>query len=329
MKKTVIIMAAVAVAASFCGCNKQKEGEYAPKQKLVEVYQEYFDNEEGTWESDGKELTESYVWNGDVLQSVTYPDGDESVVETFEYDNQNRIIGSTFTIPSESGVIAKTQYVYNDDELTEMDILSDGEQVMSFKFTHTDGKITKMQILEYIDYDLDKKASFAKVMQYANPLRRMMPQQVVKDMDRVMAKAASKDYYGYDLVFTWDGDNVATMVADMMDTKITVSYQYDNKLNPYYGFLEMYSIEYNMMENALPLFSKNNPTKIAISATGEYSDSYQVSYTYQYDGKYPASSTMELSYTIQDYVYNEATGGYDLVNRTYQERIATTYIYAK
>lgn len=321
-------MAAVAIAASFSGCNKMEEGEFNPKQKLVEVYQETSDNESGTWQSYGNVLTEAYQWNGNVLESISYYDGREvaSVVETFQYDEKNRIIGSTMT---ENGFVVNTlttKYVYDDDELEEINIFENGTLISSYEFEHEDGKIVELQVR----YVSNKKVACTKALQYADPLRRIMPQQVAKEVNRIMAKAATKGEDGYAINFEWDGNNVSVLSTSFSDGSIKVTYKYDNKLNPYFGLFTMYSIESNMAGSGISLFSKNNPVEMSATTTMDTTiDSYSVNFNYQYEGKYPISSTLESPVVSYDYQYNEATGEYEVVETEYQQRVVTTYVYAK
>lgn len=315
-------MAAVAIAASFCGCNKMEEGVFNPKQKLVEVYQESSDNNGGSWQSRGKELAEAYTWNGKVLESIAYVNG--TVVETFQYDDKNRISGSTIIENAFIVSTITTKYVYDEDELEEINVFENGTLISSYEFEHEDGKISRIEV----NYP-DTKSACPKALQYADPLRRVMPKQIAENMNRVISMAAAKGNNGIYFDFEWDGKNISAISSAIEEMTFRVTYKYDNKSNPYSGLFDIYSITSNMVETATPLFSKNNPVEISVTMTGIFNDSYSVNVNYQYDGKYPISSTMETPVVSYNYQYNEATGEYETVETEYQQRTVTTYVYAK
>lgn len=325
MKHISMALATLAIAVSFCSCNKEKEGTYTPEQKLATVYVEETDNESGEWTTHGRFMTEKYAWEDDRLTSISYfHKGTPTVVETFNYDKNNRITGSTY---SGSGYTSDcySEYIYSGKKLSTINIYYKGRLSETYKFTHTNGKIT------HIDMELGQSSN-EKQLLTINPLRHILPQQATEILDHVLytQKNNSKNDFSYSFDLVWDKDNIASLRADLMDQSIKLSYTYDNKNNPYRGFLGSENLE-NSTFSGFNMFSLNNPLTInGETSAQDETNQYSATYSYLYDGEYPTKSTLEAPVDVRRYEYDENTGEYNLVLAyTYSSRTITEYVYAE
>ena len=337
MKRIFLILAVLASVAAFSSCSRDKEGEFTPKKKIKAVYVEQSHNRSGTWRSDGRYLNESYNWDGKLLASINYYDcGDFLCTETFSYDKKNRITGSTFTGDIDPGF--GTEYTYDGKELKKIsfkfnDII--GEEVV---FTHSDGKISEMTII-YYDLMLMRK----KAMQRINPLRTILPSQTAEVIDHAMMEHAknkkNSEALSIKLQFTWDGKNTKSISFNVIDgyddVKAKLDYTYDKKRNPFNCLITALDMSMDLaMDNIIPsrffsMLSKNNPLTLkgSFSEDGDEDEEFSGTYTYDYDGKWPTKSTLEVPTSYNDWEYNEETGEYEPHTINFIERVVTEYEY--
>lgn len=327
MKKTLIALALVSMIASFSSCNKTKEGQFNPKQKISQVYQEESDNEVGSWHSWGRELAEQWNWDGKKLSSINFLAWDCN--ETFSYDNKDRIISST--IIDAEGTHLTSEYIYDGKDLTSI-TLKQGNNIITAKieFTHEDGKITQFSISEN---DMD---SWDEKSYLSSPLHYFFPKSICRDIHRSMikaqkfAKSAGKAMNTTKFKVTWDGNNISSLSTSLWGMTIKVNYTYDNKLNPYNNLMSWMGFSSGMEMGVFSMFNKNNPIQIheQITGWGENED-LTIHYTYEYDGNYPTKSTCESPVIDENWEYDPETGEENVTTNEYTERIVTEYIYAK
>ena len=104
--------------------------------------------------------------------------------------------------------------------------------------------------------------------------------------------------------FTWDGDNVVKIVTTYDGGTSSVALQYDNKKNPYRGFMDLWSWELDELEEGDNYVSKNNVTNMTFTYSD--GDTEVSSFIYQYDSdNYPTMRT--TYYPDAQYQYQYTT----------------------
>lgn len=325
MKKTLIAIALVGMIAGFTSCNKTKEGQFNPKQKISQVYQEESDNEDGTWQSWGRQLAEQWNWDGKKLASIQYSVW--GCNETFSYDNKDRIISGT--IVDASGATLTSEYAYDGKELTSITSKKGGEITSKIEFTHENGKISQFSISE-MEYYWDEE-DFR-----TSPLRCLFPERICRDIRRCqikaekLAKSAGKAMSTTKFNVTWDGKNISSLSTSLWGMVIKINYTYDNKINPYNHLMSTIGFSTCMEMGTFSMFNENNPTQIheQITGWGENED-MTIHYTYEYDGNYPIKATYEAPVISENWEYDPETGEKNVFTTEYTERTVTEYIYSK
>lgn len=340
MKKFILLLGAA--LCMMTACNKEEnnnvpdshdttpteipvtEGTFNPEMKLSEVYSEISSDETGEWVSEGRFKIEEYHWNGNLLSSVTYYQyGEMLATETFNYDDRNRISGSTISY-SDMPEGAYSEYSYVGEMLSSISVHENNQLVESYTFTHTDGNITKLDIKLYeIDY------AFAKLRGHLNPLRGILPRQTADAINNAInmnaRNAKSAPYMEYTVNFIWDGNNITNMNLNIEEDAVSINYTYDNMQNPYYCFFGGLNMAFGL-EMGFNMLAQNNPT-IMNSTTTVEGVSFQstATFSYLYNGKWPTKSTREAPITIYEFDYN--TGEIVPSEDSYNERMVTEYIY--
>lgn len=319
MKKVFYCTLAVAVISLFAAC--KKDGKYNPKEKIANVYEEELfissSNYGGQTYSDTnqtpKRLTERWTWDGKKLTQIVY------VYYTQEWN------GTSYT---ETPVEETVKFTYDGDQLSEA---NDGDE--RIVFTYDGKKLQKAEVYEdnqttpyetlVFDYDGKKiskitatatyTSSFDKSQPALGRMERLLLSNMLPDMkpvEKVFAKArksGAKETSTGTIEFTWDGDNVSKMVVKEGSYTTSATYTYDDKKNPYQGFL--YVIP-DMMEDGPTFTNENNVVKAVYQYSAFDEGSSETNYTYTYDGKWPTSRTAVNSNTYDDYSYYERTTMY-------------------
>ena len=327
MKKILFIVAAIALLAGVSSCKKEKEGKYAPKEKIQSVYQEYAVYYGGeVVEQEAKYLSEEWTWEKDLLNRITYysqdtyptGEGDETVTEReviytqlFTYDDDDSLVKSEILGYANMKAVCE----YEGNYLKTMTIW-DGDEVLAiYQFNHDGKKITSFDLtLGDMFEDVDKKAM--QQMERVNPLRFLLNTEVAaktmaatKECAKRAAKAGRKDdVLALHFALMWDGDNVKSIGATYMGETLQYDFKYDNKNNPFYNLFEIVGTVENSFMPFMPL-SKNNVTSIVQteSAEGEsYTETFE--YTYTYNSKdFPTSKSVDETEdeyrVVQTYYY--------------------------
>lgn len=309
MKKILLIAAAAMLLLSMTSCNKHKDGVFNPKQKISAIYYSYrsqsswYNSETYTWEDRDPYVTplhkdQEWVWDGKQLQQIRHYDTDGTIdaTETFTYDGK-KLIRAEYDYGDDRDY---TTYEYDGKELVSAKYYRHGLLYDSYEFTHTDKKITDITMTEY-DYD---KNVTDRAKHQISSLRSILPmgqigEKVIANCEaRLKTKSAST--YITRISLTWTGNNITRITYKWSDGDIdTDDFTYDNKKNPYYGFLP--SEGYDMIT---PFYSSENNV-----LTDDPSDP---PYVYEYDkNDYPTSC-------VYTYTYN---------SDTYRDRSTTTYTY--
>jgi hypothetical protein len=263
MKKSLLILAAIAIVCAFSACDK--EGVYHPKKKIVKIYEQ-----QG---GQSKELTERWTWDGRNLSKIS--NGTDSYYRKFTYD-KNRIKkitwsdGEFFVFSFDGNFIKKVEYHG-----------AAGELYATYNFTHTKKKVTTLTIEEY-DYDITAKNK----KDMAATLRLFLPEQTAEDIvtKKRPASLAKGETTTTIYEYEWDGDNIQTMTVSEISENYSytreVTYTYDKKTNPYYNFFESYATSKNNVTLAEGVYVETN-TGNTVSYT------YTYEYDITYDGNWP------------------------------------------
>lgn len=305
MKRIVYCAIALAAITLFAAC--QKDGKYNPKEKIANVYEEgmsiwSFTPDGEQWVSDTsitpKHLSEQWTWDGKKLTQITYIEKNyiydwendtytEQTVEDvvkFTYD------GSQLTEASSDG--ERMVFTYDGKKLEKAEMFEEGETTpeLVFAFEHDGRKISKITVTENIGFELDKNCKPA-----VSRLERLLLGSVMPDAKSAekcltaMRKRAAKSSYTYTIDITWDGGNIGKMVIKQGSFTSTATFAYDDKKNPYQGFVFALGGS-GVMEEGIEFANENNIVKAAYQSNDE-EENYEDNYTYTYDGKWPTSCT--------------------------------------
>lgn len=311
MKKVLLIAAAAMLLLSMPSCNKHKDGVFNPKQKISAIYSSYrsqsswYNSDTYTWEDDDPYIIplskdEEWIWDGKLLQQIRRFDIDGTVygTETFTYDGK-KLVRAEY---KNSDYGHYTTYEYDGKELASAKSYgSDGLLCYSYDFTYNDKKITDITMTEY-DYD---KNVMDRAKHQISSLRSILPmgqigEKVIANCEaRLKAKASST--YITRISLTWTDNNITRMTLKWADGDIsTREYTYDNKKNPYYGFLTSYSEEdiispYYSSENNLLTDDPSDPPYVYEYDKNDYPTSQVYTYSYNSD-TYRSKSTTTTTY---------------------------------
>ena len=299
MKKITLILMAAMLMMTAGSCKKDKtdvngngngttttnDGVFNPSQKISKYYYWNEYDEE-------KILEQVWNWDGKQLSSIDYTDWEGTVYNTeyftYEHNRLSKVVDlyERYEFKYADGKLKKVTNYYNDE--------------LRAEYTISYGSNNKISMMEGVYYE-GKKAAKERF----NPLSLILPEQMMGRLDRNSVqkedKWSSKESYTetFTITLTWDGDNVskAEYNGEFVEgdgygnyTEMN-SYQYDNKHNPKYGFMNRYFPD-------IEGFGSNNIIKCIYSGREEYyengalveeeDESGEYRITYQYDeSNYP------------------------------------------
>lgn len=303
MKRIVYCAIALAAITLFAAC--QKDGKFNPKEKIANVYEESFytssSSNDGQTYSDTsqtpKRLTERWTWDGNKLTQVVYIyynqewDGTSYTETTSEETVNFTYDGKQLTEANDGD--ERIVFTYDGKKLLKAEVYEVNETTpySTLDFEHDGKKISKITLTEYdgIDWDVKGKPAVSRLERLL--LSNMLPD--MKPVENVIAKAkksGAKASNGIVVELTWDGDNVSKMVVKEGAYNTTVTFTYDDKNNPYQGFLYILDC---MLEDG-PVFTNSNNIVKAVYNLSDYDGKglSEENYTYTYDGKWPTSRTL-------------------------------------
>ena len=346
MKKTILALAILALLASVSSCTKEKEGMYNPKQKIQTVYLDIKGYQEGELVFlNPKYKSEDWTWNDNRIDRIDYyelatyygEDSDTTVsqlafTQLFSYDKGDRLTKSE--ILGEMNMVAT--YTYDGNYLESITITEYNRPYLIYRFSRTDKKVTSIDIT--VNEDEFKKGTSAdkaiKQLMRANPLRFVMsPEIAARTMtatqectQRMAKKGCTKAEMTVTLNVEWDGENISKISGTAMDETMTMTFKYDNKNNPFYG---LFGIDFLLNESIVPYqaMSCHNITHLTLTYVedGE-EESESADYSYTYNNKdFPTTKVLEEVMTMTDWVYDEETGEYELVELGDYRFVQTEY----
>ena len=348
MKKLVFTLAVAALLASVSSCTKEKEGVYNPKQKIQSVYLETKGYQENELVLDNPKFkSEVWAWNDNRLERISYYDQatyyDESSTYTereliytqlFSYDKNDRL--TKCEILGDLNMVAT--YTYDGNYLETITISEEDSPMVSYHFNREKKKVTSIDMT--INSELLEKSvrntKTAKMLDRTNPLRFVMtPELAAHTMSatkdyaiRMAKKGCTKAESTFTLTVEWDGDNISKISGTIMDMNAVLNFKYDNKNNPFYGLFDMSGVmEESMVFGPVLPMNKHNVTRIALSYTyGDESETESQDYSYTYNGKdYPTSKTIDETMPMTDWVYDEESGEWVIVELGNYRFVQTEY----
>ena len=274
MKKLVLL--AMATMVVFVAC--KKDGIYNPKKKISKITTirqieeptpvgTVFDNRSDTNISIWK-------WDKNRLQQIIHPNW----YENFVYDKCGRLIRVEDAAGDEY-----TYYEYNGAKLSKVIYYDEGT------------RYTKEYALEYNGKNLTKititaPQMFRSVNKEQSPLLAVCEPAIAQIIENnIVATAAQSTQKAS--VFTstvsleWSGKNISKITYEENGEMYTCEMTYDDKINPYNGFLGLYFDDNYKMENYK---NKNNIKSITSKMRGE---TQVVNFEYEYDGQWPTKIT--------------------------------------
>jgi hypothetical protein len=268
-----VCLTLTAFALVFNAC--QKDGVYHPKKKISKIYTSYT----GEWYNEPKTLQESWTWGKRNLEKIAY----KYYTTTFSYNSKNQMI------KADDNDGYRLEMTYKGSQISEVSEYEYNTLLAKYKYTHKNGKISKI-ILEYYGYDFEDYASVhAKTFQQKKMLNFPLPQPIANEVPQRVAKRAETgkhrkvEIYTMSYTFKWDGDNIVqyTVIDETDGYTYEIKCEYDKYLNPFHNHIYG-DIEF---EGELFCTSKNNIVKITYYEVGWTPE--EDTYTYEYDGKYP------------------------------------------
>ena len=283
--KVFTLLLGVLLLASATSC-KKKDGVYSPGKKIQKVYHSSTIMD--------KTLHQVWNWDGKLLASIDYYSSISDTVvwtERFTYDG-NRI--DRVDNIQESAI-----YEYDGNHLKSVKNYYHDNLETTTVFEYKSGKLDKATITYLHGY---KKSEASHPRLSVLPF----PSEFTAIIDKCNAKLAignePKSEYVLTYQFSWDGDNVVKIVATYDGGTSSVALQYDNKKNPYRGFMDLWSWELDELEEGDNYVSKNNVTNMTFTYSD--GDTEVSSFIYQYDSdNYPTTRTTHYPDAQYQYQY--------------------------
>lgn len=311
MKKTTILAMALAMLCAFSAC--KKEGVFNPKEKLSAIYRSWeytVTPEYNYYRNMPKYLAEEWNWDGKKLASINYYYydwvNDTTFTTKLDYTLEMTYDGKRLESISEPGESYKVKFVYDGRKLEKVVLEDNGTEFTMIEVSHDGKKIDKLTFHDY------EKGFSASDKMRGTLLRLMLPDMTIANrVDYQLTKAVkkgSKDGNDAIVVYlTWDGDNVSKITVNEREQEIT--FIYDNKENPGYGFCGMLAVESHIdqFESGLSYLNANNITSITskykeydYDENGNMTDAEwrtsTIDFSYTYDGKWPVTRTFVDSF---------------------------------
>lgn len=276
----------------FFSCEKER---YNPKQKIKEIYTEY----PGYYP---KHLTEVWTWDKNQLAKIDYYSGN-SIDNTEHYFYEKKKL---VKVEDEEKYF---EINYDGSKFKRIECYRrNGNLLVTFDFTYTDNKISKIIYTDYYNdvYSKDGETGF---------FSKLISKEFAKEMLKLTKKnKPTKDgsSYVYTFTYKYDGDNIKEKKMEYIDEEtgvfnIIFTYKgHDNNFNPFYKYVGMpYPNEFIATDF---VSSKNNPLEIHRERSEDYERELTTRYTYTYKDKFPTEIQKEEIYeggTIMSKYYYE------------------------
>lgn len=265
MKRLSILVLAIATIA-FVASSCQKEGQFNPSKKIKSAVIEKLNVD------DNMEISRkiTYKWDNNLLIDEVIDDGRNVISSRFTYDSKKRI--------SEINTSDKYRlvYNYNGNKITTIEQFHDGTLDRTYVFNHDGfGYITSIDVTvsRHKGTEVYDNCSI-------NPLF-FLPTEIANDIQTTMLKYKANDLF---YAFVYDKNN---NVEQMQINHIIYKYKYDNKKNPFYGFYDVLSIDFDW------IFAKHNVIERTATFQDDPDDKQILKYEYTYSGNFPLTQVVK------------------------------------
>lgn len=265
MKRLSILVLAIATIA-FMASSCQKEGQFNPSKKIKSAVIEKLNVD------DNMEISRkiTYNWDNNLLIDEVIDDGRNVISSRFTYDSKKRI--------SEINTSDKYRlvYTYNGNKITTIEQFHDGTLDRTYVFNHDGfGYITS------IDVTVPRhKGTEVYDNCGVNPLF-FLPTEIANDIQTTLLKYKATEYF---YAFVYDKNN---NVEQMQINQVIYKYKYDNKKNPFYGFYDVLSIDFDW------IFAKHNVIERTATFQDDPDDKQILKYEYTYSGNFPLTQVVK------------------------------------
>ena len=265
MKRLSILVLAIATIA-FMASSCQKEGQFNPSKKIKSAVIEKLNVD------DNMEISRkiTYKWDNNLLIDEVIDDGRNVISSRFTYDSKKRI--------SEINTSDKYRlvYTYNGNKITTIEQFHDGTLDRTYVFNHDGfGYITSIDVTvsRHKGTEVYDNCSI-------NPLF-FLPTEIANDIQTTMLKYKANDLF---YAFVYDKNN---NVEQMQINHIIYKYKYDNKKNPFCGFYDVLSIDFDW------IFAKHNVIERTATFQDDPDDKQILKYEYTYSGNFPLTQVVK------------------------------------
>ena len=158
MKKITLTAMVLAVACMFAACTK--EGVYNPKEKISKIFESsvstYTMGSTTTTDETPKHPTESWTWDGKLLSSITYYEGDGTVDETVTFTYDGKQLSKMQTVGSNS----YTQFIYDGSKLEKFETYYSNRLESAGTVTYDGKKVVQIDVVDYDNNKSNEKTFF-------------------------------------------------------------------------------------------------------------------------------------------------------------------------
>lgn len=265
MKKLVVL--AMATMVVFVAC--KKDGIYNPKKKISKIttIEQYND-------PDYSDDTNVYIfkWDKNRLLHIISPEK----VTNFVYDKCGRLM----RVECIDREIA-TWYEYDGAKLSKVISYYGGtERFKEYALEYKGKKLVKITITQ-------NGISQRSINQQQSPLSVICEPAIAQVIEKDIAVAETQSTHKASVLtstvsFEWSGKNISKVVYDNAEVKYEYELTYDDKINPYNGFL---GLDFEGSYQYIYKNANNIKTMKRINS----SDPMSITYEYTYDGKWPVT----------------------------------------
>ncbi len=273
MKKITLLLAIALFTVTFTSCQKTKP--YNPKEKISKIYTDY-----GT----GKLLTESWGWDGKELRFIEHYNiwGSLEYTEVFSYNKKGQVLKVENDENNEY-----SEYIYNKhDRLYQVRYFESGVNTITYTFEYDDNELSEMVIVTNGSKSVSAKS-------IASPLKYVMPELTMVTTEKMLKDVPSeRGDLRLEFDIDWRGGNISEIEMESGNYTEKYYFRYDDKQNPFSNFFGL-NVE-NSVKNFNIFANKNNVIEYTFTESYmgiSYSDTEYIYYTY--DGKFPVSKSYD------------------------------------
>lgn len=269
----------------FVVASCEKDGVYNPKKKISRICYSSQTQENGAISTVEKYAQELWYWDNNRLSGISFYDdeGELDREEKYSYDKKNRLSGIDL------GGNERCVLTYDRNRLTLVEFYTGNtlEQDMAFFYNDNDKQMSEVKITTY-----ESKAAPTRIS--PTLFRIFLPNvdavHASQKLAKMLAENTTKGADSFYIKIEWEGKNITKTIFEDSDYDYHIEYAYDNMKNPYKG-LFAYDIFYKVG-------SENNVVTEREFFDGDIEEN---TFTYTYDGKYPATKSHSYQFSYEEY----------------------------